>query len=99
MSFSSTSVASASRLSPTPSRARLTNWTVDAIATIGHEASHLRGSHNERIAECAGVRFAYSYLHQIGAFREYDAAGVKSQLLDDSGRPAEYKLHHTCAIA
>lgn len=76
----------------------LYNTTVDAYVTIGHEAAHFHGIHNEREAECAGVRFAYSYLGRIGAYRTYTRSGVRATLLDDSGRPPAYKLRGTCAL-
>lgn len=77
---------------------RLTNFTVDAFATIGHEAAHYHGTHSEREAECQGVRWAYSYLKRIGVMRTYDAADIRATLLDDSPRPPAYKLHGTCAL-
>jgi hypothetical protein len=54
--------------------------------------------HNERKAECLGVRFAWAWLKRTGAFVEYDAAEVRGNLLDDSRRPAPYKLRGTCSL-
>ena len=76
----------------------LNGRTVLAISTIGHEAAHLRGVKNERAAMCAGAKFAYGYLRDTGAFRDYSASRIKSVLLNDSGRPAAYKLNGTCPI-
>jgi hypothetical protein len=71
---------------------RLSNWTVDALVIVGHEAAHARGIDNESKAECAGVKWAWWYMNRTHVFVKYDPNGVKAQLLDNSNRPAAYKL-------
>ena len=77
---------------------RLTNLTITALTTIGHEAAHARGVRSERTAECAGIRFAYRWMKSHGTLLEYDAAGVVADLMDDSNRPPAYKLRGTCSL-
>ena len=77
---------------------KVSNWTVWAIQAVGHEAAHVRGVRVERVAECSGTRFAYSYMKRKGVFKTYVEAGIRKDLLDDSHRPAEYKLRGTCSI-
>jgi len=76
----------------------LTNWTIDALVTVGHEAAHLRHVTNEARAECLGVRFAWAWMKRNGVFSTYVAAPIKRQLLDDSNRRPAYKLRGTCAL-
>jgi len=76
----------------------LTNWAVDGLITIGHEAAHLRHVRSERKAECLGVRFAYNFMRQHGTFVTYAKGPIRAQLLDDSYRSPAYKLHGTCTL-
>jgi hypothetical protein len=79
--------------------ARLTIGVEDALITVGHEAAHQRGVRRERAAECAGIHFAYSYLHMQKMFKKYDARSIALHLLDDSYRPSAYKVRGMCYIA
>jgi hypothetical protein len=76
----------------------LTNWTVQGLVTIGHEAAHLRSVRFERTAECLGVRFAYAYMQRNGVFDRYVRSSIVRDLLDDSLRKPSYKLRGTCSL-
>jgi hypothetical protein len=69
-----------------------------ALTTIGHEASHLRGVVGEGKAECYGVRFAWAYLTKTGQVSEYGASRLRAYLLNDAGRPREYRLNGRCSL-
>jgi hypothetical protein len=76
----------------------LDNWAVMALATIGHEAAHLRSVDSERRAECLGVRFAWAWMGRHGVFQTYNPSGIRDTLLNDGPRPAAYKLNGTCTV-
>ena len=76
----------------------LTNWTVQGLVTVGHEAAHLRSVRSERTAECLGVRFAYAYMQRNGVFDSYPRSSIVRDLLDDSLRKPSYKLGGTCSL-
>ena len=71
---------------------RVSNWTVSAIVTVGHEAAHLRSVHNESKAECLGVHFADAYMSRQGIYRSYVRSEIVAQLMDNSPRPKAYWL-------
>jgi hypothetical protein len=73
-------------------------WYISALTLIGHEASHARGVHGEGRAECYGVRFAYAYMNKTGQMADYGESRIRQYLLDDSGRPREYKLRGRCGL-
>ena len=79
---------------------RLYDTTVAALATVGHEAAHVRGVRNEARAECAGVRFAWRYLKESGAFAKYAVGGIRRTLLSglNAYRSAEYRLGPWCQL-
>jgi hypothetical protein len=80
------------------SSGQLKYGTVEALVTVGHEASHLRSVRSESRAECLGVRFAYAWLRRTGAFERFDERQVRHILLDDSSRSARYRLNGMCSL-
>ena len=75
----------------------LTERTLDAFVTVGHEAAHLRGVHNESRATCAGVKFTWSYLRWTGDLDYFGRDWIRRHLLSNRGRSAGYELGH-CLI-
>ena len=79
---------------------RLTDATLTALITVGHEAAHLRNEwySDEQEAECSGTQFAFRWLTQQGAFDRYDRQTVINKLRDNRQRAPGYWLEPTCYL-
>ena len=74
-------------------------WTheVSALATIYHEAEHVKGVRSERIATCRGAQYA-----SLVAVRRFP--DVRAQVIKllyhalEAKRPPAYRMNGTCAV-
>jgi hypothetical protein len=79
---------------------RLTDATLTALITVGHETAHLRSDRyrDEQAAECFGTQFAFRWLSQQGTFDRYDRQAVINKLRDNRHRAPGYWLERTCQL-